>query len=233
MSGKVWISSVLGNYQLGDKLGTRAKHYGRDWDPASDILPVATEEELAALRKYTSGFPLPRTSFPEASAVFNERKFRRIGNLFACGGFFVVRGKLADVLSRFDLGEGGLIPFPMYEADLITPIEDEFYLINFGARKNSILPELSENVVKFAVDRATGVQHWKVNSWCGDGDVVLSPTALEGPDLWFEEAVYNKIFMKDALVQALSSIGMAEAFDLRECRIMEGAPQQFRGHNTN
>lgn len=67
------------------------------------------------------------------------------------------------------------------------------------------------------------MQYWKVNGWCKNGDVALSSAASNGPDLWFEETVYHKIFMKDALVRALAEIGMAEVFEFKECRIVEGA----------
>lgn len=130
--------------------------------------------------------------------------------------------KLAEVLPRFDLGEGGLISFTIYKADLATPVDGEFFLLNFGARKNSILPEHSRNVVKFAVDRKTGIQHWKVNSWSEDDDIALSPAALDGPDLWFEEVLHNKIFVKDALAQALIEIGMGDVFRFQPCRIVDG-----------
>jgi hypothetical protein len=32
MSGKVWFSSVMSNYLIGDKQGLRAKFHGEDWD---------------------------------------------------------------------------------------------------------------------------------------------------------------------------------------------------------
>ena len=48
---------------------------------------------------------------------------------------------------------------------------------------------------------------------------MLSPRALSGPDLWFEEAVHNKLFLSDALGQALLDIGMGEVFRLTRCRI--------------
>ena len=148
---------------------------------------------------------------------------------------FVVRGKLAEVLSRFDLGEGGLIPFTIYQADLETPYPGEYFLLNFGARKNAVLPTESRHLEKFSVHHQTGFQKWKVNLRSEDGDVALSPAALEGPDLWFEPAIYNKIFMSDRLAQALIEIGMGDVFRLQECRIVEGARirGEFRGNNTN
>lgn len=62
-------------------------------------------------------------------------------------------------------------------------------------------------------------QKWKVNSWSEEGDVVVSPAVLQGPDLWFDPAIDNKIFISDALAQALMGIGMGDIFKLKRCTI--------------
>ena len=221
LSGKVWISSVLSNHDIGMKQGTRTKFYNREWNPAKFEIPAEPKEVYQAARRHKQGYVLQRSEFPEAEAVFHEERFTQIREIFYVGPFLAVKRKLAEALSRFDLGVGGLIPFPIYKADLVTPIEEECFLLNFGARKNTILPEQSKNVVKFAVDRKTGTQIWDVNSWHEDGDVVLTPAALEGSDLWFEEIVYNKIFLSDALASALQDAGIADDWRLKQCRILE------------
>jgi hypothetical protein len=223
MSGKIWMSGVLSPSGLGDRQGTHTKFYNHDWNPAEFKIPVEPRKVYASYRRHREGYALQRTDFPEAEAVFDEKRFAKRKDLFFVGPFFAVQGKLAEVLARFDLGEGGLIPFTMFKADLKTPYPGEFFLLNFGCRKNSILPEQSRNVVKFAVDSKTGLQYWKVNSWSEEGDVALSSAALDGSDLWFEEFVDNKIFMSDRLAQALVEIGMGDVFKLQECRIVEGA----------
>ena len=146
------MSSVLSNQDLGSRLGTRTKHFGRDWDPASQVVPTATKEHIKALDDYTSGIPLPRSSFPEADAVFDGKAFRRIGELFFSAGFLVVRGQLAETLCRFDLGDGGLIPFPVYKADLNTRYPGDFFLLSFGCQKNTVVPEASRNLNVIGTD---------------------------------------------------------------------------------
>lgn len=218
MSG-VWMSSVLSNSEIGYKLGLRRKPYGQDWDPEGHAPPPVGHIVVQSLNRYTRGESVAREELPEAAAVWDEKSFRRAKDIFAVGGFYCVKGKLADVLSRFDMGEGGLIPFPIYKADMETPYPGEFFLLNFGAIKNSIIPEKSQNVVKFTINKNSGQQIWKMNSWHEDADVALSPFAIEGADLWFEELVDNKIFMSDALAQALVGIGLADVFKLKRCRI--------------
>jgi hypothetical protein len=218
---QAWLSGVLGNYEIGDKPGLRTKFYGEDWPPARHELGAASDERLAILRKYCRGYALAREEMPEAVAVFDEKCFRRMGDIFWAGGIFVVRGRLAELLSHFDLGDGGLVSLPVYKADLVTPYEGDFFILNFGARKSSFLPEQSRNVAKFSVVKATGLQTWQVYDWRDDGDVALLPTALNGPELWFEEVVYNQIFVKDTLAQALIEIGMGDIFKLKPCRIVD------------
>ncbi|MGL5838595.1 MAG: hypothetical protein ACRCY3_08860 [Sphingorhabdus sp.] len=222
MSGKVWMSSVLSNHDIGMKQGVRAKFYDHEWNPADFVLPVPPPAVMEAHKRHTQGFALQRSEFSEAAAVWDEKRFSKIKDIFTAGPFYAVKGKLAEVLSRFDLGEGGLIPFTIYKADLETPYPGEYFLLNFGCRKNTVLPEQSRNVVSRGRHHKTGVELWRVNSWSEDGDVIVSTTALEGPNLWFEERVDNKIFMSDALAQALIDVGMKDVFRLQECRIAGG-----------
>jgi hypothetical protein len=219
MSAKVWMSSVLSNNELGNKLGTRTKYYGNEWNPASFDIPAEPEEVYQASRRHVQGFSLKRSEFPEAQAVFDEKRFSKVPDIFFSGGFLAIKGKLADLFSHFELGTGGLVPFPIYSSDLTTPYEGEFYFLNFGARKNSLLPGGCEDARKFYVDKNTGQQVWKLNSLNPDAEVLLSASALEGADLWFDEAVHNKIFMTDELAQALIGAGLAGVFKLKECQV--------------
>jgi hypothetical protein len=211
---------VFGNYEIGYKLGLRRKQFGEDWDPEAHAPPPVGPIVVQSINRYTRGEPLAREELPEAAAVWDAKSFKRAKDLFSVGGFYCVKGKLAEALARFDLGEGGLIPFPVYQADLATPYPGEFFLLNFGCIKNSILIDRCEDATKFLVRKATGVQVYHLNDFKPEGDVVLSPRALEGPDLWFEEAVHEKLFLSDALGQALLDIGMGEVFRLTRCRIV-------------
>jgi hypothetical protein len=219
--GKVWMSSVLDNYDIGMKQGTREKFFGHPWNPAKLTIPTEPEEVYQASKRHRQGFALQRSEFPEAIAVWDEKRFKTVKDIFAAGPFYAVKGRLAETLSQFDLGEGGLIPFTIYKADLETPYPGEFFLLNFGCRQKTVLPEQSRNVVKFSVHHETGFQKWKVNGWSEEGDVVVLSAVLGGPDLWFDPAIYNKIFMSDRVVQALTEIGLKDVFRFQECRIGE------------
>jgi hypothetical protein len=219
---RVWMSNVLSDYDLGNKSGLQTKFVGHDWPPASHKLGPPNESKRATLKKYVQGHACSRHELPESVAVFDEKCFKRMGDIFFAGGFFVVRGKLADLLSRFDLGDGGLVALPFYKADLETPYGGDFFVLNFGARKDSILPEQCGDARKFVVQKQTGRQIWDINYLNPDGEVVVSNAALDGADLWFEEAVFYKIFLKDALAQALNEIGLGDVFKFKQCRIVGG-----------
>jgi hypothetical protein len=110
-------------------------------DPPTHIAPPRPLETVEELFSYARGEPLRREAFPEALYVFDRERFEKLGDLFAAGGFYFVKGKLAKVLSQFDLGQGGLIPLPIYQEDKVMPVAGEFYTWIFGAQKNAFLPE--------------------------------------------------------------------------------------------
>lgn len=220
MSGGVWISSILSNENIGKKQGLRTKFRGEEWEPARFEIPVTSDAVLANLRRYTRGHAMAIEEFPESAAVWNNKRFSKTSDIFAIGGFFAVKLGLAEILSRFDFGEGGLTPFTIYQADLVTPYPEEYFLLNFGAVKNTFLPEQSKNVAKFAIDHRTRRQIWEVRSWHEDDDVALSSSALAGPDLWFEELIENKIFLSGDLTSALQEAGLDEDWRLKRCRVL-------------
>jgi hypothetical protein len=137
MSGKVWFSSFMSDYRIGNKQGLRTKFRGEEWEPPQHMVAAESAKVYAAAMKHSKGYSLAEDDLPEAVAVFDTKSFRRAGELFVAGRFYAVKKQLADVLENFDLGDGGLIPFEIYENDLVTPIKEQFYYLNFGARKKS------------------------------------------------------------------------------------------------
>ncbi|MGE8142921.1 hypothetical protein ACQKOE_13175 [Novosphingobium sp. NPDC080210] len=131
---------------------------------------------------------------------------------------------LAEVLARFDLGEGGLVPFTIYQADLVTPLEGPYFLLNFGARKDSLLPELCEDAQKWITLKDSGRQLWRIKYLNENAEVVVDSTALSGADPWFEGGTHNKIFLSDALASVIIGIGLGEDFRLIPCRVVEAQP---------
>ena len=225
MVDQVWISEVMSNNALGTELGVREKWFGEPWQApyVNDDVPELSKKAKAAIFKHYAGHTMMREDMPEASAVYNMSHFRRVKDIFFIGAFLAVKGKVAEVLSKFDFGAGGgLVPYTIYEADEKTPVPGPFYILNFGPMKDCFLPDASTNIRKLAVDRETGQILWRLR-YLKDGDIAVSPAALAGSDLWMCPGVEGRIFMSNRVVEALkaalSDAELAE-FRLRRCRVV-------------
>lgn len=217
MSSRTWVSNTR-NFVFGDKQGLRAKFFDEEWEPAQfEILPYS-EAVRAARERHHLGKTLTRRELPEALAVWNPIQFGKVGALFYGGPFYAVREPLAEVLSRFDLGSGGLVPVPVLQADLSTPVEGRYFMLNFGAEKNSICVNESINLKKHYVEKNTGKTVWMPRFCLSDGDLVVSSAALSGPDIWHEPAIGRAIFFSDQLAHAVKLAVPDFDFELCECR---------------
>jgi hypothetical protein len=232
MVDQVWISEVKSNGELFDKLGLRDKWYGEPWEApyVRHYIPDRSNKVNAALDRYALGHTMKREEMPEASAVYSMSHFKRAKDVFSVGGFLAVKGRVAEVLSRFDFGTGGgLVPYTIYEADEKTPLPGPFYIVNFGPQKDCFRPDASAGLLpdarsgtrieKLGVDQKTGLTHWTVRS-VRDDDVALSPSALEGADLWTCPGVKSRIFMSNRVVEALNASSTDVDFVLHRCRIV-------------
>ena len=141
------------------------------------------------------------------------------------GGFvYAVRGKLAEVLSEFNLGEkGGLVPFNIIQDDVKTPLDGKYFYLNWDGHKDTFLPEKSQNVELFSKNVEKGIERWQPTLQAQDGDIALSHAALVGADLWIERRMYSKLFMSDGLVNRLREAKIKIDFRLMECRIVEAS----------
>jgi len=225
MVDQVWISEVMSNNALGTDLGLREKWFGEPWEApyVNDVVPDISKKAKAAIFAHYAGHTMMREDMPEASAVYNMSHFRRVKDIFFIGAFLSVKGRVAEVLSKFDFGAGGgLVPYTIYEADEKTPLPGSFYILNFGPMKDCFLPDASTNIRKPTVHHETGQIHWSLR-YLGDGDVAVSPAALAGSDLWMCPGVEGRIFMGNRVVEALkTALGDADfdEFMLRRCRVV-------------
>jgi hypothetical protein len=149
MVDQVWISEVMSNNELGNKVGIRQKWFGEPWEApyVNHYVPKRSESVKTAMYAQYAGQTLKRENMPEASAVYSMPHFGRAKDVFFAGGFLAVKGKVAEVLSKFDFGAGGgLVPYTIYEADEKTPLPGPFYIVNFGPFKDCFLPDASTNI---------------------------------------------------------------------------------------
>ena len=218
----VWVSRVLSNHVLGRKPGFVPKFFEHDWPDLSSVQPVSSPEMIDAMEQHIKGVKLERQDFPEACCVFDEKRFKRVRDLFFVQGFTAVKGKLADLLPHFDLGEGGeLVPFTIYNDDKITPKEGPFFFLNYAARKDTLVPEQTQKIREFYRIKADGVMLWKNEFEWADGDVVVTEEALNGADLWFEKQLHMSLFVSDRLAKAITQAKLNFDFGLLRCEVVD------------
>ena len=157
---------------------------------------------------------LPRVIWPLPAA----RNFDKLPHFFVAADNWIVSRKAADIISRFDLGDGGLYPVQILKKDRKTPVEGEFLCLNVGAQKSAFLPEKSPLTIQWNPELP-----WRtLPSKDKDGAASVSSAALEGPDLWWDRGIDSGFFLSGALGDSLKKAGMAKAFRLYRCPVVEG-----------
>jgi len=206
--------------QIGLKPGVRAKYFGHDWEAARFDAPLPPEEVFDAIRKVETASPLERHELPEAASVWNEKAFAKKKDLFAVGGFFAVKGKMAEILSGCDLGEGGLVPMPLYKDDLETPWPEPCWFINFGGSKDCFLSAESKNLYLHGPsDRPEEDKFWSFHGSEEHEAIAVAPAALQGADLWIERQLRGQIFMSGKLARAVKAAKVKPTFPLQRVKI--------------
>ncbi|MCT4655334.1 MAG: hypothetical protein N4A65_05960 [Cohaesibacter sp.] len=218
----VWVSSLKSDQTLGDRPGLRAKFYGEAWEAPYErhMIPTRPENVSRAMSRAGNGETLQREDFPEAMAVYDEKRFQCMKAVFWAAGFLAVNQDLAKILSRFDLGTGGLVPFPIYEADETSLYPAHYSFLNFGSQKDCFLPEESRNTFLQSIRRKDSRKIWSIAPE-QDGDIAVSKAALDGPDLWMDPSVRRRFFMSDGLAEALIASKIKIDWRLTKCRVID------------
>lgn len=183
----------------------------------ADIYLSDPDTAVDAIRRNKEGEPLPAARFPEAMYVSRKHSHqKKQPDIAYVGGFWTVTAECADVLSKFDLGDSNLYPTKLYQYDRKTLVEGDYFCLNFGAQKNTLLPDASPRIQKPHEDQ----DMWKAWPNVRDGDIALSLDATNGPDLWIEIHMRRAFFLSDLLVQALKAAKLTRCFGLRKCRVL-------------
>lgn len=116
-------------------------------------------------------------------------------------------------MQQFNLGEGGLIEFPVYGGDRVAPVAGGlFYLLNFGCVRDAFVPEESRKICSRRTVADQGYELWKDNMGVGDGDKAVRRAAPDGCGLWFEKKHEERIFMSGRLHDAIEATGTGVDF---------------------
>lgn len=204
MSDVVWISTAPGHASNQRPLRHSFSEDGQ------------VQFAIDCKKRNMAGEPLGPECFPNEiyGAPDAKESDYKLPDIFYAGSYWAVSKAAADVLRQFDLGGGALYPVKVFKKDRVTPVEGEFFCINFGNRKEAFLPEESRNVES----RSAG--KWIVRARHEDGDILLAPSAAAGADLWIDPKMRDALFLSDALGTALKEAKADKGFFLKKCRVI-------------
>lgn len=208
MSDAVWISTAPGHASNQRPLRhsfseTEKRQYGIDCGRRND-----------------SGESLDSECFPsEIYGAPNAKESNyKLPDIFFAGSYWAVTKAAADVLRQFVLGGGALYPVKVFKKDRVTPVEGEFYCINFGNRKEAFLPEQSTSFHEMYI--RDGKKGWFAKATMKDDDFAVSRLALNGCDVWIDYNVGDSFFISDRLRAALRKAKADKGFFLKKCRVI-------------
>jgi hypothetical protein len=204
-----------------DKVGLRQKYLGHDWEEpyVRHEVPLLDRDLLAGMKRYEAGEPVARSELPTASTVYDAKCFARQKPLSRAGICYIAHEPLADLLSRFDMGPGGVTLYTIYENDETTPYGENWSLLGLGAQKQSFLPLQSRTVETLVAPTDARAGLYSVPYEPADDDYACSAVALDGADMWAEAGLRRAFFYSAALGAALIEAGYGETFGLNRVRI--------------
>ena len=174
-----------------------------------------------AMRRNKSGEPLPANRFPQSLHVSRKgKRYSKLPEMFSAGGFWVVSAACAEIMGQFNLGKSSLYPVAFFQHDQKTPIDGEYFYLNFGETLKAFDPDQTPNVRVYGLIKSPPTGFWEIPVNVVDGDVAINKSALNGPDLWLDPSVPKKFFLSDDLVQALKKAKLTRRFKLKKCRIV-------------
>lgn len=150
------------------------------------------------------GEPVPDDLVPEvmwASQIETDRR-TVLPHIFQACSQLVVSEALANLLGGFDLGSSRLVPTRLLHRDRARPYEGRHLVLDVRARKTAVDVARSPRI---RLNPNLGLP--QVGSLGGAylGDIVLTPAALAGPDVWLDPQLLHAIFFSDRLVRAMQA----------------------------
>ncbi|MFS8175587.1 imm11 family protein [Vreelandella titanicae] len=181
---------------------------------------VLEDEERAidTMERALRGEALPTDSYPKEAYVKSEyHHYKKLPDIFSAGGLWVVSGRFAEVLRRFELGQTGLYPVKLFHHDRKTPFEGEYFVLAFGETKDTFVPEESSEASRAPF---TKKDIWKPSLGRENDGLALSNESLQGVDLWMEKKMRKVFFLSDRLVEALKAEKLTKPLKPYRCRVV-------------
>lgn len=188
----------------------------------ADIVEQDRPTAVAATDGIPRGEPVARKACP--TAIWPRKASSKVKDsssplpLFVARGYWIVRQDAAEILASFDLGNGALYPVQVLKRDRQTPFDGEWFTWVFGNRKSTADIEASIGLREFS---PIPDDPWrKLPFKPADGDLAVSRSALEGPDVWVEENLFHSVFVSGPLGDALKKAKLAKACRLAKARVL-------------
>ncbi len=206
MIDEVWVSFAFQDERL----------WGR---PVSPMVgkDVDTENLVDIGRRNLHGEIFSADDFPKSIQwTYPKTEIKSLPPLFLAGDYFGVNAAAAAVLRGHDLGDGSLFPVTGFQADRITPIPGDFFLLNFGnVKPGGFAPEHS----------ALRPDPFRENFWWPRAtskgrDVAVVQAVTKGPEIWVDDRLENLFFISGPLAKSLKKAGFLSAFKLEKCKIV-------------
>ncbi|NSX54190.1 imm11 family protein [Parasulfitobacter algicola] len=200
----VWVSKVMMKAELIKPM----RH-----DLCSDDEAELREAE----RKQWVGEPISAEVVPKKIWFMKgSRTSLTLPNVFFAYGIWVVSERVAQVLERFDMGQGALYPTQVFKKDQVTPMPGAYRCLVFGLQKNALRTDSGGNLV--SVDEKRDI--WRLRFVPKDNDVVVGPEVYEPGDIWMDPRLFQAFFLSDALAKALKAENVHKIFGLTKCKIV-------------
>ncbi|WP_298430673.1 hypothetical protein [uncultured Jannaschia sp.] len=172
-----------------------------------------------------AGEEIPAERFPPAMWIggsFKEPK--KLKHIFSAGGLFAVSGAFAEILRRHDLGQNALYPVTFLSKDRTTAYEGEYFFLNICEQKSGFDPERSSNFRDYRERPSPRLGGTPLI--LDHGDIAVSASVLDGPDLWMDPTLATSHFYKGELARELLAKKMfhssgTESLSIARCRVID------------
>lgn len=203
MTDYVWVSTVMSNASLIAMTTT-------------DISERDIESSIAGVNALKAGEPVDPLHLPQ-SIYMDKGKKANLPPVFDANGYYIVNGTVADILSRYDLGEGGLYPVKVWQSDRATQVEGPWFCWVFGNLKSAFTKANSVNML----DRGPAGGEWARMPYSpADFEVAVTSEALSGPDVWLDLRLFKTVFMSRELGDELAAANLGQFFELYRAKIV-------------
>ena len=212
MDEAVWLSTAMVNTTL-----TMPMRTDNIYDCDFPELYEGVDRDFDGWKRNKQGEPLPADQFPKMIWATKDFKAgRKLADLFHGFGYLVVSARCAEVIRGCDMGHGHLYPVQVLWKDRVTPMEGEWFCINYGNVKSAIVVDQSPGINVPIFGSGLG---W-LPSTIKDYELTVTREALRGPDIWIDSQIDEALFISDRLAKSLRKAKISSRFGLRKCVIV-------------